>query len=169
VVFVPAGRKARGCRLSRLATAAARSCRLRSLVFVFPSLHSHKLSHVSLDSPRAENTSSRPGATNEGTNTHYLFKPSPRQHFQAQSEHARSLQRDGVLPPTRAACRLPVSRPGQKALSALPTLLSFSFSCINFHRLLFLSFIATHFDFYDHARTLLIDTIRKRSGATDLD
>ena len=133
VVFVSVGCKARGHRLSRLTTAATYSCCLCSLVFVLPSLHSHKLSCVSLDSPRAENTSSRPGATNEGTNMHYLVRPSPSQHFQAQSEHARSLQRDGVLPPTRAARRLPMSRPGQKALSALPTLLRFSFSYINFH------------------------------------
>ena len=47
VVFVSVGRKARVSRLSLLATAAACSCRLLPLVFVLPSLHSHKLSRVS--------------------------------------------------------------------------------------------------------------------------
>jgi hypothetical protein len=118
VVFVSAGRKARGRRLSRspllVPAASARSA--------LPPLPQTLACLPGLSQSRKHQFSSRtPGVTNKGTNTHYLFKPSPCQHFQAQSEHARSLQHDGVLPPTRAACRLPVSRPGQKALSALPT------------------------------------------------
>jgi hypothetical protein len=108
-------------RLPLVPAASARS------FFVNPST-TPKNSHVS-HTPLEQRTPLFWHATrihSHSIDTFRLDKPSSSHHFQAQSEHARTLQRDGVAPahPT-AAGRLPCPGRARKRLALCPLYLVF--------------------------------------------
>src|SRR5580658_9619114 len=107
------------CDWSSSSSSARRLC---LLIYVLPSLHSHK-TPVYLPELTTFQFLHTGGCHSPGTSTRYLDKPRTSQHFRA--------QHNGVLSPTHTARRLPVFQPDQKALSALPTLLIFCFPFIS--------------------------------------
>jgi hypothetical protein len=133
------GAKARGRRLSRLAAAAARPRSLRSLVFVYPPTTPKSPTYLAHHWSRGHLFSGTPPeSTHTASIRLRLDKPSSSHHFQAQSEHARTLQRDGVAPAHPAAAgRLSCAGRAIKRLALCPPYLVsihlfFSFACFSY-------------------------------------